>query len=68
MEGQSMIELLTVDAHQARNVVASGRRYIDVRFIFFLFLFLLVRLFFDFSPTSACIDWDREDFFLISIF
>ncbi|XP_078150780.1 thiosulfate sulfurtransferase 18-like [Carex rostrata] len=31
MEGQSMIELLTVDAHEARKVVASGRRYLDVR-------------------------------------
>ncbi|XP_078152216.1 protein HIGH ARSENIC CONTENT 1, mitochondrial-like [Carex rostrata] len=31
MEGQSMIDLLTVDAHEARKVVASGRRYLDVR-------------------------------------
>ncbi|KAJ4780175.1 Rhodanese/Cell cycle control phosphatase superfamily protein [Rhynchospora pubera] len=31
MEGKSMIESLTVDVIEARKVVASGRRYLDVR-------------------------------------
>lgn len=62
MEGQkNMIDLLTVDAQEARKVVASGRRYLDVRFIFIFFFQLIIFLLcFQFAHASIQKNWTAK--------